>query len=153
VHGLFTQPTESAYGGAISANKAFLLTVSRSKHHFEVVGRVMAKCLVDGIRMPINLNSTCLDYIIGPTTQPSGLYVCLALLQETNAEDSTLYRNVLRERQDTILYVCFIGAFDGSRPEQNVTDENKASIVCNAIWSRAVHTCSSSPNGLRNGLA
>jgi serine/threonine protein kinase len=153
VHALFTQLTVSDSNGTISADKAYLPTIGGNKQQFQAVGRVMAKCLVDGIRMPINLNSACLDYIIGRTMQPTNPDMCLALLQETDVTDATLYRHILSERQDTIKYTCSIGALDGSDSEQKVTDENKASIVCRSIWSRLVRNRTASLDNLRNGLS
>jgi hypothetical protein len=117
----------------------------KRKKHFFALGLMMAKCLIEGIRIPLQLNSACLDFILGGTTTTkhstisSNVDDCLSLLSETDANDTILYRNLLSTRQNLCPYPFEVSVLTSKKEDTHVlTDENKASVICQVIWQKLV---------------
>jgi serine/threonine protein kinase len=150
-HGFFTQSLEATgYQHHVPAEeKAFLPIPQGNCAHFRTIGRMMAKCLLEGIRMPLQLNRACLEYLLGRQGCPNDVDTALGFLAETSNDDIVHYRNILRDRQRGDLE---IGMLLGSDSEEFVSDANKTDVVTKSIWKKLVQSRRETLNSLREGL-
>ena len=141
VNGWFTQQLqiENESDRTFENHRSLVPSGVKNIHYFTALGRIMAKCLVEGVRIPLALNSMCLDVMMHPSmTRSSNVDALLAGLEETSVEEATLYRNILRTRQSKAPFPMEIGQLLGTSSEQFVTDANKVSVVSAAIWKKVI---------------
>ena len=97
--GLFTSALDDAVED-VEAGVALIPTVTGDRDCFRAVGRVLAKCLQEGIRVSLFLNSSSLDFMLGQHQQWNDEEEALASLSETNSEEANRYRKLLHEGRD-----------------------------------------------------
>lgn len=136
----------------IAINRAYVPTKDGNLDHFRVLSFLMAKCFVKGIRIPLDFNSLCLNYILGHRNAPKNVNESIAAVAESNSQDAILYRNILLHRQDNVEYPFEINVLGGSESEELITDENKADIISQAIWHRLILYRSKALDALATGF-
>ncbi|KAI3655530.1 hypothetical protein MP638_007118, partial [Amoeboaphelidium occidentale] len=93
-YGLFTQALDddsSENTSNVFMNKAFLPKIKADGEMFRTVGKVLGKCLIEGIKVPLQLNTCCWEYILEQRNELKDVDVALSFLSETCFEDVVLY--------------------------------------------------------------
>ncbi|DBA03693.1 TPA: hypothetical protein N0F65_004110 [Lagenidium giganteum] len=162
-YGLFTQSFEGTLNGdaktkqeepvhSQESQRAFVPAVHAKRTHPEAVGKLIAKCVIERVRVPLVLNSATLEFMLGRPERRTSLDDALDILRETcDDEMYMLFHSVARQLcvEQRQLRVCDL---DGSSNVEPVTSANKVRVLQDAIWHKLVHQRHASLESLRRGF-
>ena len=104
------------------------------KQHYVACGRILAKCLLEGIHVPITFSVALHCMLVGNVVQLSSADECISTMAAFDPAESQRLRQVLAahhgDGQDLLMSV---GIILGSADETPLTDANKEATVCSKV--------------------
>ena len=104
-------------------------------------GRILAKCLLEAIHVPINLSAALHCMLVGNDVLSSSADQCISIMAAFDPDESQRLRQVLAAHHgDGTLLLMTVGILLGTPDETPLTDANKEATVCSKV-SAATSPC------------
>lgn len=101
---------------------------------YQAVGRILAKCLLEGIHVPISFSAALHCMLVHNETLSSNPDECIAMMADFDPDEAQRLRQVLAAHHgDGSDLMLTAGSILGSSNETMVTDINKEDIVCQKV--------------------
>lgn len=101
---------------------------------YQSCGRILAKCLLEGIHVPISFALSLHCMLVHNDTLSGSSDECIAMMAEFDPDEAQRLRQVLSARHgDGSELMLTFGSIMGSEDETAVTDANKEDIVCRKV--------------------
>ena len=101
---------------------------------YEALGRILVKCLLEGIHVPLNLSAAMHCMLVHHETLSSHADICIAMLANYDPAEAQRLRQLLAANHgngDELM--MSVGSAMGSDDESMVTDANKNDVVCRKV--------------------
>ena len=101
---------------------------------YQAVGRILAKCLLEGIHVPITFSAALHCMLVGDERLSSNLDECIAMMPDFDPDEAQRLRQVLAAHPgDGHQLMLSAGSMLGDEDERMVADANKEEIVCQKV--------------------
>ena len=107
---------------------------SSRQQPYQAIGRILAKCLLEGIHIPITFSAALHCMLVGDERLSSNLDECIAMMADFDPDEAQRLRQVLAAHHgggDQLM--LSVGSMLGSEDERMVTDASKEEIVCQKV--------------------
>ena len=125
--------------------RSFLPPASRSlsaeqTKQYTAFGRMMVKCLLEGIHVPLNLSAAMHCMLVHHETLSSHADTCIAMLANFDPAEAQRLRQLLAaDHGDGDELMMSVGAVMGTDDDTMVTDTSKSEVVCRKVLKLSVH--------------
>ena len=107
------------------------------QQHYQAVGRILAKCLLEGIHVPISFSAALHSVLVHNETLSSNSDECIAMMADFDPDVAQRLRQVLAAHHgDGSELMLTVGSMLGSSDETMVTDANKEEIICLKVLTK-----------------
>lgn len=101
------------------------------QQHYEVCGRILAKCLFEGIHVPITFSAALHCMLVGNYVLSSSADQCISIMAAFDPDESQLLRQVLAAHHGNGTHLLMtVGILLGTPDDTPLTDANKEATVC-----------------------
>ena len=98
---------------------------------YQACGRILAKCLLEGIHVPITFSAALHCMLVNQPGLSSHADECLAMLADFDPEEAQRLRQTLAARHgDGTELLLTVGGVMGTDDDTMLTDANKEEIAC-----------------------
>ena len=102
--------------------------------HYQAVGRILAKCLLEGIHVPISFSATLHSVLVHNETLISKSDGCIAMMADYDPDEAQRLRQMLAAHHgDGSELMLTVGSMLGNSDETMVTDANMEEIICQKV--------------------
>lgn len=101
---------------------------------YEAFGRMLVKCLLEGIHVPLNLSAAMHCLLVHHEILSSHADACIAMLANYDPAEAQLLRQLLAaDHGNGNELMMSVGCVMGTSDESCVTDANKNDVVCHKV--------------------
>ena len=101
---------------------------------YVALGRMLVKCLLEGIHVPLNLSAAMHCMLVHHETLSSHADTCIAMLASYDPAEAQRLRQLLAaDHGDGDELMMSVGSVMGNDDESMVTDANKNEVVCRKV--------------------
>ena len=109
-----------------------------SAGQYVAFGRMLVKCLLEGIHVPLNLSAAMHCMLVHHETLSSHADTCIVMLANFDPAEAQWLRQLLSaDHGDGSEVMMSVGAVMGNGDESMVTDANKNDVACRKVCSQA----------------
>ncbi len=104
------------------------------QQHYQAVGRILAKCLLEGIHVPISFSAALHSVLVHDELLSSSSDECIAMMADFDPDEAQRLRQVLAAHHgDGSELMLTVGSMLSNGDETMVTDANKEKIICQKV--------------------
>ena len=104
------------------------------QQHYQAVGRILAKCLLEGIHVPISFSAALHSVLVHDELLSSSSDECIAMMADFDPDEAQRLRQVLAAHHgDGSELMLTVGSMLSNGDETMVTDANKENIICQKV--------------------
>ncbi len=104
------------------------------QQHYQAVGRILAKCLLERIHVPISFSAALHSVLVHHETLSSNSDECIAMMADFDPDEAQRLRQVLAAHHGEVSELMLtVGSMLGSSAETMVTDANKEDVICQKV--------------------
>lgn len=101
---------------------------------YEACGRVLAKCLLEGIHVPITFSAALHCMLVNSPGLSSHVDECIAMMAAFDPEEALRLRQMLAARHADGNELCMtVGMILGTEDQAMLTDSNKEDVACQKV--------------------
>ena len=132
-HALFTQCDQTQRLGRSLLPPSGRIS-KQATHAYKAFGCLLAKCLLEGIHVPITFCSALHSILVGHELLSSSSDECIAMMAEFDIEEAQRLRQVLAAHHgDGSDLMLSAGSIMNTKDETLVSDANKDDVICRKV--------------------
>ena len=107
---------------------------AKQKQCYVAFGKMLVKCLLEGIHVPLNLSAALHCMLVHQETLSTSAETCIAILANFDPAEAQRLRQLLAaDHGNGDELMMSVGSVMGSEDETLVTDANKTDVVCSKV--------------------
>ena len=107
---------------------------------YQACGRILAKCLLEGIHVPITFSAALHSMLVDSPGLSTHADECIAMMAAFDPTEAQRLRQMLAARHgDGTELLLTVGGVTGNEDENMLTDSNKEDVACHKVCPQLHH--------------